>query len=94
MRGYIRSYVLLEGLADTILYVFALFWLGMLVDWGAFLAFSFDWVQELDYFTGGLWSSFWVRFSFWDTGSWESACVNRSSTPSSSVWPRCGGPPP
>jgi hypothetical protein len=47
VRKYIRSYVLLEGAAYAVLFLAAWFWIGMLLDWGSFAAFSFDWIQEL-----------------------------------------------
>jgi hypothetical protein len=47
VRKYIRRYVLLEGAAYAVLFLAAWFWVGMLLDWGSFAAFSFDWIQEL-----------------------------------------------
>src|SRR5215211_417420 len=47
LRGYIRSYVTLEGLALCGLYLCLWFWIGMLLDYGVFRAFTVDWVQVL-----------------------------------------------
>jgi hypothetical protein len=47
LRGLIRSYVSLEGLALAGLYLALWFWIGMLLDYGFFRAFTVDWVQEL-----------------------------------------------
>src|SRR5690349_3840177 len=47
LRGTIRRYVALEGLAVFGLYVALWFWLGLLFDYGLFKALSLDWVQEL-----------------------------------------------
>jgi hypothetical protein len=47
LRGYIRLYVGLEGLAVALLYLGLWFWIGLLVDYGFFRAFTIDWVQEL-----------------------------------------------
>src|SRR5713101_1167074 len=49
LRGYIRLYVVAEGLAVLFLSMALVFWLGLLVDYGVFKAFSVDWVQELGY---------------------------------------------
>src|SRR5256885_1710255 len=48
LRGYIRTYVLLEGLAVALLYLALWFWIGLLLDYGTFWLLSFDWVQELN----------------------------------------------
>jgi hypothetical protein len=47
LRRYIRGYVLLEGLAVLVIYLALWFWVGLLVDYGVFRAFTVDWVQEL-----------------------------------------------
>src|SRR4051812_16051916 len=47
LRGTIRRYVTLEGLAVFGLYAVLWFWVGLLFDFGVFYAFSVDWVQEL-----------------------------------------------
>jgi hypothetical protein len=49
LSGYIRSYVVAEGLAVLLIYVALWFWIGLLLDFGVFKAFSLDWVQELSY---------------------------------------------
>lgn len=45
LRGYIRAYVTVEGLATLGLYVALWFWVGLLLDFGFFKAFGVDWVQ-------------------------------------------------
>jgi hypothetical protein len=47
LRKYIRAYVLLEGLAIALLFLAAWYWLGLLIDYGSFRLFAFDWLQEL-----------------------------------------------
>ena len=47
LRGTIRRFVALEGLAVVGLYLALWFWLGLFFDFGVFKAFGFDWVQEL-----------------------------------------------
>lgn len=47
LRGYIRLYVLGEGLAVLGLYVALWFWIGLALDYGFFKLFAIDWVQEL-----------------------------------------------
>jgi hypothetical protein len=47
VRGAIRRYVALEGLAIVGLYLALWFWLGLLFDFGVFKALGLDWVQEL-----------------------------------------------
>jgi hypothetical protein len=47
LRGTIRRYVALEGLAVVGIYLALWFWLGLLFDFGLFKAFGVDWVQEL-----------------------------------------------
>src|SRR5262245_46724521 len=49
LRGYIRLYVVAEGIAVLLLSLAMVFWLGLLVDYGVFKAFSLDWVQEIGY---------------------------------------------
>lgn len=49
LRGYIRLYVVAEGIAVLLLSLALIFWLGLLVDYGVFKAFGLDWVQELGY---------------------------------------------
>jgi hypothetical protein len=47
LRGYIRSYVTLEGAAVVATFLALWFWIGVLLDYGMFKIFSIDWVQEL-----------------------------------------------
>ena len=47
LRKYIRTYVLLEGAAIAALFLAAWFWAGLLLDFGTFRLFAFDWLQEL-----------------------------------------------
>ena len=53
LRGYIRWYVTLEGLGIAILYLALWFWIGMLLDWGSFEIFGFDWILELKTLAAG-----------------------------------------
>jgi hypothetical protein len=48
LRGYIRTYVVLEGAAVAFLYLALWFWIGLALDYGPFRLFAFDWVQELN----------------------------------------------
>lgn len=45
LRGYIRSYVAAEGLVVLFLYLALWFWIGLVLDYGCFRLFGFDWVQ-------------------------------------------------
>lgn len=47
LRGYIRAYVSLEGAAVCLLYLALWFWIGLAIDYGFFLLFTVDFVQEL-----------------------------------------------
>jgi hypothetical protein len=47
LRGYIRTYVSLEGLAALLLFLSLWFWIGLVLDYGFFKLFTIDWVQEL-----------------------------------------------
>src|SRR5258708_6127021 len=47
LRKYIRTYVFLEGAAIALLFLAAWFWVGLLLDFGTFRVFAFDWLQEL-----------------------------------------------
>ncbi|MBY0523355.1 MAG: hypothetical protein K2R98_08145 [Gemmataceae bacterium] len=47
LRGYIRLYVSAEGAAVLVLYLSLWFWIGMVLDYGFFKAFTVDWVQVL-----------------------------------------------
>ncbi len=60
LRGSIRRYVTLEGLAVTVLYLSICFWLGLAFDYGLFALLRFDWVKELDRGSGEA-ASFWAR---------------------------------
>jgi hypothetical protein len=46
LRTYIRTYVSLEGAAVVGLYLTLWFWIGLILDYGVFRLFHFDWVQE------------------------------------------------
>ena len=46
LRRFIRAYVSLEGVAVVGLYLTLWFWIGMVLDYGVFRLFHFDWVQE------------------------------------------------
>jgi hypothetical protein len=46
LRGTIRRYVGLEGAAVVSLYLALWFWIGFMLDYGLFRAFTFDWVQS------------------------------------------------
>src|SRR5208282_3835508 len=53
LRGFIRLYVTLEGLAILLMYVALWFWIGLVVDYGFFKLTALlgltpvDWVQDL-----------------------------------------------
>ncbi len=49
LRRYIRSYVGLEGAAIVCLYLALWFWIGIVLDYGVFRLFHFDWVQVLSW---------------------------------------------
>ncbi|HEY7327457.1 MAG TPA: hypothetical protein VH592_07455 [Gemmataceae bacterium] len=46
LRRFIRAYVSLEGAAVVALYLTLWFWIGLVLDYGVFRLFHFDWVQE------------------------------------------------
>src|SRR3954464_4760648 len=46
LRGIIRRYVSIEGVLAVLLFLAAWFWLAMLLDYGVFKLFSFDWALE------------------------------------------------
>lgn len=46
LRGIIRRYVSIEGLLAVLLFLAAWFWLAMLLDYGVFKLFAFDWALE------------------------------------------------
>src|SRR5262249_39202407 len=45
-RGIIRRYVTIEGALAVLLFLAAWFWLAMLIDFGVFKLFAFDWALE------------------------------------------------
>jgi hypothetical protein len=47
LRGAIRSYVVTEGALIVTIFLALWFWVGLLLDYGAFKLFTIDWVQEL-----------------------------------------------
>src|SRR5262245_12825134 len=47
LRGYIRTYVILEGAAIAIIFLALWFWIGLALDYGSFKLWTFDWIQEL-----------------------------------------------
>jgi len=49
LRGYIRTYVTLEGVAVLCIYVALWFWISLAIDFGFFKIFSIDWVQVLPF---------------------------------------------
>ena len=51
VRGHIRRYVALEGLAIAVIYLALCFWAGLALDFGLFHLFAFDWIQELQQLT-------------------------------------------
>jgi hypothetical protein len=61
LRKYIRTYVVLEGLAVAALFVAAWFWIGLALDWGTFKLFALDWVQELRDVSGETNNALWAR---------------------------------
>ena len=46
LRGIIRRYVVIESLLAVGLFLAVWFWLAMLVDYGTFKLFTFDWVTD------------------------------------------------
>ncbi|MSR54977.1 MAG: hypothetical protein EXS09_17070 [Gemmataceae bacterium] len=46
LRGIIRRYVAIEGVLAVILFLAAWFWLAMLIDFGVFKLFAFDWALD------------------------------------------------
>lgn len=61
VRKYIRTYVVLEGAALALLFLAAWFWIGLVLDWGVFKLFAFDWIQELRDVTPGARNDLWLR---------------------------------
>jgi hypothetical protein len=47
LRAWIRGYVTLEGLLVLLLYVALWFWIGLILDYGAFRLLEYDWVQDM-----------------------------------------------
>lgn len=52
LRGIIRRYVVIEGILSTAIFLVAWYGLAMLLDYGIFKAFTWDWVQD---------STRWIR---------------------------------
>src|SRR5262249_54760239 len=48
LRGYIRLYVALEGVALFCTFLAVWFWFTLVMDYGFFKLFGYDWVQEFD----------------------------------------------
>src|SRR4249919_1952690 len=46
LRGIIRRYVIVEGLLAAALFLALWFWLAMLIDYGVFKLFAFDWALD------------------------------------------------
>src|SRR5262249_10185099 len=46
LRGYIRAYVALEGLALLCTFLAVWVWVSLVMDYGFFKVFGVDWVQE------------------------------------------------
>ncbi len=46
LRGYIRSYVTLDSFITTILFFAFWFWAAVVIDYGVFRIFTFDWVED------------------------------------------------
>src|SRR5260370_36689328 len=47
LRGSIRTYIGLEGLITLFIFLGLWFWIGLVLDYGFFNAFTLDWVQLL-----------------------------------------------
>lgn len=47
LRGYIRAYVMLQGAAVGLLFLALWFWIGLVLDYGSFCLFGFDWLKRL-----------------------------------------------
>ncbi|HYT93917.1 MAG TPA: hypothetical protein VEL76_34680 [Gemmataceae bacterium] len=62
LRGTIRRYVTLEGLAVGILYLAIAFWVGLALDYGLFALLGIDWIKAIDRSgPAGTETSFWLR---------------------------------
>src|SRR5262249_43981917 len=46
LRGYIRTYVGVEGVITLLIFVALWFWIGLLLDYESFNLFHLDWAQE------------------------------------------------
>jgi hypothetical protein len=46
LRGIIRKYVVIEGILSVVIFMVAWFALAMILDYGVFKAFTWDWVQD------------------------------------------------
>jgi len=71
VRGYIRQYIILEGLALTLLCAALVFWIGLAFDFGLYLIqvdglkiYGIDWIQELNDIDSTGVSSLGVRIIF------------------------------
>jgi hypothetical protein len=53
LRSYIRAYVTIEGVSVFFLYLVVWFWVGLLLDFGVFKLFAYDWVREMPRLIGG-----------------------------------------
>lgn len=47
LRGYIRFYLSAEGIATVVIFLALWFWIGLLLDWGVFKLFTWDWVEKI-----------------------------------------------
>src|SRR5262245_276028 len=61
VRARIRKYVISEGAALAVIFLAAWFWIGLILDWGVFAIFSYDWVQELQHLDESKSVAFYVR---------------------------------
>jgi hypothetical protein len=61
VRAKIRKYVISEGAALAVIFLAAWFWIGLILDWGVFAIFSYDWVQELQHLDESKSVAFYVR---------------------------------
>src|SRR5262245_37778640 len=61
LRGYIRGYILMEGIGLAFLYLTLWYWIGLMLDWGCFHLFSFDWLRRFNSLEPSGWQTFLVR---------------------------------
>src|SRR5437868_10886496 len=47
LRTWIRGYVTVEGALVLVLYLALWFWIGVILDYGTFKLFDYDWVQDM-----------------------------------------------